>query len=774
MIKKYTFFSSNINEANIKNRVKREDLKVGDYVMTCGEFDGVNLEYQIGRILSIKEYGNILIEFDKAFSKQFHAGFKDVGKKGHCFYIPLDNISTNNREEFEKIIKKVGQEKQNKAIRLNAKYKEGDIIVGIGKLSYYGRNVISIDGEIGIIYYSMGKGAINQEDRNEKNNEIYWVGFLDRFDKNMNVDEEGLPKNRAGMNVDKIHMRPITDEEKEKIEKKLGKLDDQIKELKQIFKIGDVVIANGNYSGLVMKNEMGVIIDIQDGGGGRRRKQYGIQFFENFSQYLYDINYLIGSPMGYYITKGFLRESTAEETEKQKLVIKTVQENIKEFNYNYKINEYVITRGGNQYGMNLDGQIGIIRAIRGTKPKDQFDVEFIVNFDSNLRKIGKYNNSYTIMRGNLSRPKEGDNIEELLKKVENNELTPFKCSPTLSMLLARINFKLKTPFMTQSYFDTTDKNDVVSYLPLDKFKRLEKGENPYKSRLRQQIKVGKFFRMLNKDLQDKEVEIYVNGLKGAFDICISGLSDKLRLVSGEDMRFWYNGKNYVKGGGSLNGSCMQNENKGREMQMFVDNPHVCQMLILLDENKKLLGRANVWRLVEPYGSTYMEYIYSRHDKDRELFLMFGKQRGWICADGIGGRGYGVRPSNMVCLLFNARKKYRMGVDALDHFDTFRLQDGRNYQYLSNGCSWNMPKDFVMPVWNDAPKAEPTDKPAVPVFKEGDRVIYKRAGAENDNKIATFVSVREDGKYRIVFDYNKRKFAADPKHLSLAEEKKEGV
>ena len=81
-----------IYEANVKNLVKREDLAVGDDIMTTGIFDGVDLEYQVGKIIGMKDYGNLLIEFKESFSKKFHAGHKDVGKPGHCFYIPLVGI----------------------------------------------------------------------------------------------------------------------------------------------------------------------------------------------------------------------------------------------------------------------------------------------------------------------------------------------------------------------------------------------------------------------------------------------------------------------------------------------------------------------------------------------------------------------------------------------------------------------------------------------------------------------------------------------------------
>jgi hypothetical protein len=57
------------------------------------------------KIIEMKDYGNLLIEFDESFSPKLHSGHQDIGKPKHCFYVPLDNIITNNREEFENIIK---------------------------------------------------------------------------------------------------------------------------------------------------------------------------------------------------------------------------------------------------------------------------------------------------------------------------------------------------------------------------------------------------------------------------------------------------------------------------------------------------------------------------------------------------------------------------------------------------------------------------------------------------------------------------------------------
>lgn len=90
----------------LKITIKRADLKVGDDIMTKGEYDNVDLENQIGKILKIEEYGNLLIEFNDAFSKQLHSGHNDIGKAKHCFYVPLTNILSNDKTKFEKLKKR--------------------------------------------------------------------------------------------------------------------------------------------------------------------------------------------------------------------------------------------------------------------------------------------------------------------------------------------------------------------------------------------------------------------------------------------------------------------------------------------------------------------------------------------------------------------------------------------------------------------------------------------------------------------------------------------
>lgn len=770
MIKNYnSFLYGPLLEANIKNSIKRSDLKVGDEIMTQGQFDNVLLDYQTGKIIDMKEYGYILVEFDKSFSDKLHAGIRDIGKPGHCFYIPIDNISSNNKKEFEKILKKVGEEKKNKADRLNAEYKEGDIIVGVGKIKAY--NNMDIDGEIGIVYYQMGGKSIEWSEKSP-NNKTYWIGFLDK--KNyMRADYDGMPRNGAGIQLDKLYIRHATPEEIKKFQDKIKPFLKDIDDIKKQFKEGDVVVGKGtlnkgSYQEMKLDGEIGVIRYVQS-GSGMGRKQYFVQFLKNFSEYLYDVNYVMGGPFGYIIGKIYLIEPTEKQLEDNKSAIDALKKDIEEFNHDYKKGDYVITKGIDMNsGVVLDGQIGIIKEITGTKPNDQFTVQFLAKFSENLYKVGRHENSYRIHRRNLSAPKDID-IEELKRKLEANEIAPYLSTQILSMLMARTEIKLKVAFLTNSYFDVVkDINDQISYLPL---KRWDGKEDPYKSRFRQQIKIGKFFRILNPDVTQTEIEKSINAFKSAYDIVVKGASDKLRLVSGEAMRFWYCGDNYVKGGGTLNSSCMQAKSKGAEMQMFVDNPDVIQILILTDDNNKLLGRANVWRLADPPGKTYMEYVYSRYDKDVQLFLAYAHQRGWYTGDGPRGRfggGGGKIPNTMVCALTSG-KKYRQGRDALDHFDTLRLSNDGTYLYRGNASNWKRPEKLVIAREDGDITIEKSEES----LKEGDKVIYKNPGKELDNKKGTYYGKKDNGKFKILFD-DGTKLACHAKNIHKIEEKEDKI
>lgn len=57
-----------------------------------------------------------------------------------------------------------------------------------------------------------------------------------------------------------------------------------------------------------------------------------------------------------------------------------------------------------------------------------------------------------------------------------------------------------------------------------------------------------------------------------------------------------------------------------------------------------------------------------------------------------------------------------------------------------------------------------------ILSPGDRIIYNNSKSEHNGKLGTFTDIREDGKYRILFD-NGKKFVCDSKNLEKLKVKK---
>ncbi len=173
-----------------------------------------------------------------------------------------------------------------------------------------------------------------------------------------------------------------------------------------------------------------------------------------------------------------------------------------------------------------------------------------------------------------------------------------------------------------NYLKTSDKNDEIKFINDAQVKRIvDGGENPFNKTVNV-IKVGRAIRQLfsanNLRIGDQDIENFVNLYKNAWDKKFTKM-DGFRLVSGEDIRYWYLEDNYVNGGGQLNSSCMRYERCQPYLDIYVKNPDVCQLLIYVDKSNRLLGRALVWKLTDkPKNCDYfLDRIYTRFDNDSD-------------------------------------------------------------------------------------------------------------------------------------------------------------
>lgn len=172
------------------------------------------------------------------------------------------------------------------------------------------------------------------------------------------------------------------------------------------------------------------------------------------------------------------------------------------------------------------------------------------------------------------------------------------------------------------YFDM-GKIGYISYLPPKRIDIVKEKEMKFfNNNYRQSKKIG---RMINEQIKTQNLESVVNRFKTEQKI-LDGNFDMLRIVEGEDIKYWYDAKHYSPGGGQLNRSCMRNVNSNR-FNIYSKNPRVCKLVILVDERTNLLlGRALLWK-TKKHG-WYLDRVYTRNDSDMNLYRLFAQSKGY--------------------------------------------------------------------------------------------------------------------------------------------------
>jgi hypothetical protein len=124
-------------------------------------------------------------------------------------------------------------------------------------------------------------------------------------------------------------------------------------------------------------------------------------------------------------------------------------------------------------------------------------------------------------------------------------------------------------------------------------------------------------------LKDSDYETFANRLKAR----VSLMSGKFSEVSGSDIQHWYSEQQYASDDltGSLGKSCMRDESSDY-FCLYADNDDKIRMLILINGNGDLLGRALLWTLDN--GHTLMDRIYAS-DANIQAFIAYASEHGYI-------------------------------------------------------------------------------------------------------------------------------------------------
>lgn len=202
---------------------------------------------------------------------------------------------------------------------------------------------------------------------------------------------------------------------------------------------------------------------------------------------------------------------------------------------------------------------------------------------------------------------------------------------------------------------------------------------------RNSIKIGKFVnKVFRGTLTNYEVEEFVNQFKSKQEV-----DPVVELVSGDNIAYWYDIKNYNPGyGGTLRNSCMANVPSGF-FDIYTKNPEVCRLAILKNGDK-LVARALVWKVEsdDKYPDLpkdvkyYMDRIYYTKDHYRNILKDYAKEQGWGIYDSfevIDFNGKLISPTMRV-------KIKNIKYNQFPYMDTFRRYDYVKGYLYNDGSS----------------------------------------------------------------------------------------
>lgn len=178
---------------------------------------------------------------------------------------------------------------------------------------------------------------------------------------------------------------------------------------------------------------------------------------------------------------------------------------------------------------------------------------------------------------------------------------------------------------------------------------------------------------------DKLVELFVNNFKAVAKRSLDkNLYDKIKIVSGKEIKKWYLSNNYSIIKGSLGNSCMRYEKCQDFFDVYIQNPEFCQLIIYQETSPdKIDMRALLWTL--PNGSKYMDRIYATCDSDAIILMNYAKENGWRYYD-----------ENSVNDDFHSNMYIETAeiYDMYPYMDTFKYLDTdskRYYTYYKRNC-----------------------------------------------------------------------------------------
>jgi len=207
-------------------------------------------------------------------------------------------------------------------------------------------------------------------------------------------------------------------------------------------------------------------------------------------------------------------------------------------------------------------------------------------------------------------------IEYTPFKIVSDELTKFLLDHNLENILDDL-FNSRNG---KNYFDLSITNKgKISYLKGD---RIPENKNllfddEYREDKAYHTKIGKLLsdKVTQKDIQKISALLSNRAL------------EETKLFLSDEICKYYHENNYAEGRGQLNNSCMKYDNCQEYIKLYENfGNDIVQILVLLNENNEVMGRALFWHDVNYKDTTikYMDRVYSINDNISHIFYEYAK------------------------------------------------------------------------------------------------------------------------------------------------------
>ncbi len=149
-----------------------------------------------------------------------------------------------------------------------------------------------------------------------------------------------------------------------------------------------------------------------------------------------------------------------------------------------------------------------------------------------------------------------------------------------------------------------------------------------------EVSVGRFVRaLLTKSgikFKDAEIEDFVYKYRAEIEKIKNVLTERFKVVKGDDIKKYYHRSKYESEGGDLGNSCMRYDRCQSYLSIYTDNSQASLLLLMSEtEEDKIAGRAILWEM-EPYevSTKVMDRIYTIRTADQQLFKDWAKENGY--------------------------------------------------------------------------------------------------------------------------------------------------